>query len=189
MIKEEKGVITLEACISVVAFMVLMFLLSGFFMMFMAQNAVGHAILETSESLSLDVYALSRYGAEEGHVGSLSDYASSFIAEKLGGSTAAESPNFISNNDWFSSEDEAAVVDAVKKRFVGYLAGGDESKAEEMLSQMRVVDGLDGLDFSATKIENDELRITVKYKLRYEFTIGDLGQVDVEQTTSSKLWK
>lgn len=188
MVKEKKGAITLEACISVFAFLILMFLISGFFMMFMAQNAVAHAILEASESLSLDVYASSRYGADEGKIGSSSDYVSAYIASKLG-SSEEKSPHFVSKGEWYNGDDSAEVVEAVRKRFIGYFSGGDESKAEEMLTQMRVVDGLDGLDFSATKIENDELQITVKYKLRYEFTIGNLGKVDVEQSTSSKLWK
>lgn len=58
----EEGAITLEACVSVLVFLVLMLFLAGFFKMYMAQNATAHTLLQTSQSLSLDEYSAERIG-------------------------------------------------------------------------------------------------------------------------------
>lgn len=49
----EEGAITLEACVSVLVFLVLMLFLAGFFKMYMAQNATAHTLLpDITESVS-----------------------------------------------------------------------------------------------------------------------------------------
>lgn len=58
----EEGAITLEACVSVLVFLVLMLFLAGLFKMYMAQNATAHVLLQTSQSLSLDEYSSERIG-------------------------------------------------------------------------------------------------------------------------------
>ena len=55
---DQRGMVTLEACVSVLSFLLLMLLLSSLFVMFMAQNMTAHALLQTAESLSLDAYTI-----------------------------------------------------------------------------------------------------------------------------------
>lgn len=186
MRKDQSGVITLEACISVLMFLLLMLLLSGLFLMFMAQTVTAHAVLETAQSMSLEAYSLEKLAVDEGAAASVGEHLGSFVSSWFG--TAENSPNFVSANKWYEG-DEKEIAAAIKERFVGYIAGGNESKADKLLTMMNVVNGLDGLDFSKSYVEDDTLHIFLAYKLKYNFNMGPLKDVPVEQTASSRLWK
>ena len=58
-----------------------------------------------------------------------------------------------------------------------------------MLERLNVKDGLEGIDFSGSRVVDDILYVNVKYKLKYDFRIGSLGEIDVNQETCAKLWK
>lgn len=182
----QRGAITLEACVSVLSFLVLMLLLSSLFVMFMAQNMTAHVALQTSESLSLDAYRIERLIKKDGEMGTVGDNLGQLIAKVTGSS--ADNPSYVTDNRWYNG-DAAQIAQVVKTRFVGYLAGGDESKADEMLERLNIVDGLSGLDFSESYVINNTLYIVLKYELEYDFNIWGLGTVAVEQRTCSKLWK
>lgn len=188
MAKEsETGVITLEACISVLSFLVLMLLLSGLFIMFMAQNMTAHVVLQTSESLSIDAYAAEKIGT--GGKESVSEILVSvgdFIAGLFG--KEDNNPEFTTREKWYDGS-EKEIATTIKTRFVAYLSGGDESAADEQLERMNIVNGLDGLDFSNSYVRDNTLYIVLDYELEYDFNIWGLGKVPVKQTTCSKLWK
>lgn len=184
--KSEKGMITLEACVSVLSFLLLMLLLSGLFVMFMAQNITAHVALQTSQSLSLDVFSTERMTAEADDAPEVKDAVQSLVKGLFG--DAQDSPYFVTDDRWYEG-DETTVSAAVKQRFIGYLTAGDEAKADELLKQMNVINGLEGLDFSESHVLDDTLYIILKYKLEYDFNIWNVGDVEVVQTTCSKLWK
>ncbi|MBR2048767.1 MAG: hypothetical protein IJ960_09250 [Oscillospiraceae bacterium] len=197
----QRGMITLEACISVLTFILLMLFFSSFFVLFMVQNMTAHAILQTSQSLSLDVYRTEQLIKEDdGKVGSVSDYFTQFVTKLFG--SAEDSPYFVSDNYWHKlkepkrgeeqvvdESEKTEVADAVKLRFIGYFASGDEEEADYLLEYMNVVDGLDGLDFSESYVENDTLYIVLRYELTYDFDIWGVSNLSVEQKACSKLWK
>lgn len=183
---KQRGAITLEACISVLAFLVLALLLSSLFIMFMAQNVTAHVTLQTSESLSLDVYTIESLIKEDGKIGSVGENLGQFITKLFGSSS--DNPYFVTDSRWYNG-DATQLEQTIKTRFVGYLTGGDETEADAMLSRMNIVDGLDGLDFSESYVANDTLYIVLKYELEYDFNIWGLGTVEVEQKACSKLWK
>lgn len=184
--KDERGMITLEASVSVLTFLILMLFMSSLFVMFMAQNVTAHVALQTSESLSLDVYSIESLMKEDGKIGSVGDNLGQFITKLFGSSD--NNPYFVTNNRWYAKE-STTVPETVKKRFLGYLAGGDDVKADELLKNMNVVNGWDGLDFSESYVANDTLYIVLKYELEYDFNMFNVGTVEVEQRTCSKLWK
>lgn len=183
---KQQGAITLEACVSVLSFMVLMLLLSSLFVLFMAQNVTAHTVLQTSESLSLDVYAIESLMKEEGKIGSVGENLGQFITKLFGSSS--DNPYFVTNDRWYT-EGATQLESTIKTRFVGYLTNGDETEADEMLTRMNVVDGLDGLDFSKSYVSNDTLYIVLDYNLEYDFNIWGLGTIEVEQKACSRLWK
>lgn len=184
--RSQCGAITLEACVSVLSFLILMLLLSSLFVMFMAQNMTAHVTLQTSESLSLDAYAVERLMKEDGTIGSVGENLGQLITKLFGSSS--DNPYFVTDTRWYDGEIEQ-IEQAIKTRFIGYLAGGDEVAADEMLLRLNVVDGLSGLDFSESYVVNDTLYIVLKYNLEYDFNIWGLGTVEVEQKVCSKLWK
>lgn len=176
-----KGVITLEACICVMFFMVLMLLLAGLFTMFMAQNATSHAVLQATESLALDSLAGEKIG--DGGVESVSDIVVDILNIF---NILDEDTDFATNAEWYEEED---ISETVKSRFVAYLTGGDEEAADELLENLNVSGGLDGLDFSKSYIEDNTLYVVLEYELEYYFDIGGLSNVSVRQTACSRLWK
>lgn len=195
--KSISGMLSLEACISVMFFLILMLLLAGFFRMFMAQNVTAHAALETAESLSLDAYAAEKIG--NGGIGSVGELINSLIPYN-------SDENFSSYNDWFSEESDdpfeselskelyggkpdESVESAVKTRFIAYVSGGNADEADHFLKRLNVKDGLQGMDFSGSRVENNTLYVRIKYKLKYDFHLGDLGEIQVDQEACSRLWK
>ena len=187
MLKKDHGVITLEACVAVLSFLILMLLLSSLFVMFMAQNATAHTVLQTSESLSIDNYSAKHIGT--GGFSNASDAVVSianFIGDLFG--VPDDNPNF-TGKDKLADASEDDLPKIINKRFIGYLSDGDEKEADRLLKQMNVVNGLDGLDFTDSYVEDDTLYIVLKYELEYDFNIWNVGKVPVKQTACSKLWK
>ena len=183
---KEYGAVTLEACVSVIAFVLLMLMLSSLFVMFMAQNLTAHATLQSAQSLALEAYSINKLQKEDGKLGSLDQIFSDFVAGLFG--SPENNPGFVSE-ERLESLEEADLAQAVKKRFVGYLAGGDETEADRLLLMLNVVEGLDGLDFSKSSVQDGVLYIVLNYKLEYDFNVWNLGTIDVEQKACSKLWK
>lgn len=188
----DSGVITLEACVSVLSFLILMLFLTSLFVMFMAQNVTGHVVLQTAQSLSLDVYRTNTLIREEGKIVSLGDALTEFITTNVGSSE--DSPYFITDAYWYQNKEgddpePEIVAEVVKTRFLGYLSGGDEDEADALLKGMNVVNGLDGLDFSGCYVAGGDLYVVVKYELEYDFNLWNVKPMEVEQTACSKLWK
>lgn len=183
----QRGAITLEACVSVLTFVILLLFLSSLFVMFMAQNVTSHAVLQTSQSLSLDAHIIeSLIKKDDGKIGTVSDHVSDYVAKLFGSSE--NNPYYVSDTYWYNGGSEQ-IEPAVRTRFIGYLAGGDEEKADELLTNLNVVEGLDGLDFSQSYVEDDVLYIVLKYELQYDFNLWGIGNVAVEQHASARLWK
>lgn len=180
--KREKGAITLEACVSVFMFLILMLLLAGLFKLFIAQNVTAHVLLQTSQSLSLDAYMSEELGTED--IGSVGDFI-----KKLFVGVSGTDHNFVAYEKCYDEDSGQVHADEIKKRFVGYLTGGDESAADDFLKDMKVADGLSGLDFSKSYVENNTLHLVLQYELEYDANIWEMDNVEVQQTTCSKLWK
>ena len=180
----ERGALTLEALVSLLIFMFLMLFMFGLFFMSMAQGATAHAVLQSSHSLSVDVFAVEKLSGK-----TWTDGISALLgtlAATLSGSSA-KNPNYVTDTKWY----EGAKVDEniIKLRFIGYLTGGNKDAADFFLKMVRVVNGLDGLDFSESKIVNGDLYITLNYKVEFVFRIPGAMTLDVSQTAVSRLWK
>ena len=184
---KKSGVITLEACVSVLAFLILMLMLSSLFIMFMAQNATAHVTLQTAQSLSIDAYAIENNSLEADEATSLEHEFGQLINRIMG--KPEKNTNFTSVEKWFGSEDSSIIAATVKERFVGYLASGDEHEADRILKRLRVIGGLDGMDFSESYINDDTLYVVVKYKLVYDFKFLSDREFPVKQTACAKLWQ
>jgi len=177
--------VTLEACVALLIFMTIMIFLLGLFQMSMAQGATAHAVMQASSSLSIDAYA-----TEKLYKATWTDGLGSLIGKgivKWGFGSAGENPYFLTEEKWYGGAKPSP--DVLKMRFVGYLTGGDEAEAETFLKSVRVVDGLEGLDFSGSEVINGDLYYTLKYKLQFAFSVGDIGTINDKQTAVSRLWK
>jgi len=178
----KRGIVSLEACIFLTIFIFIVLLLTGFFQMFMAQNITAHVLLQTSNSLALDSYATSQL-KEPGGLGEL---ISGFLVRFYG--NEQQKPTFVTDEAWYKGKGDRGFDSIIRTRFIGYLADGDDTEAHKYLNAVRVVGGLNGLDFSESKIENGNLYVTLKYDLEFAFRIGSLTVANVRQTAASRMW-
>lgn len=185
-IRSESGNVTLEACISLLTFLILMLFLSSLFILFMAQNMTAHAILQTAQSLALDSYTIDALSLGDGKSEDLGELLATGVSRIYGSSDS--NPYFVTDNLWYNG-DSAAVSAEVRERFVGYLSGGDETKADDLLRSMNVVNGLAGLDFSQSAVSDGMLTAVVTYELEYDFDIWGVDNIAVEQKSCAQLWK
>lgn len=189
-IKNEKGLLSLEACIAVTIFIFLMLFLYSFFVVFEVRNEMGHVTLATANSMSLDAYENDTLGE--------SDTIGQIFYNVYGQATNSQN-DFTDFRKWY---DDSIVTDengnvtlsaefagVVKARFIAYLTSGDADKAEEILKRYHVVNGVDGLDFSGSHISDGKLYLSVKYEIEYEFNVFNLGSNKFEHKACSKLWK
>ena len=184
----EKGLLSLEACIAVTIFIFLMLFLYSFFVVFEARNRVAHAVLATANSMALDAYENETLGAS----GTISQ-----ILFSVYGQSADEVNGFTSYRAWYNNatfqDDSGQTVlseefsEVIKERFLAYLAG-DANSAAEVLELCHIKDGADGLDFSGSHVSDDNLYLSVKYQIEYEFQVFGLGALEMEQQACSRIW-
>lgn len=174
----ERGLLSLEACIAVTIFMFLMLFMYSFFVVFEARNAIGHSVLATANSLSLDAYGNSKYGDAD---------TVAKIFYSIYGTSGVNDSGFVDTQKWYDSG-ASGLEGAIQTRFLAYLGGGDKQRANELLERYHIQNGAEGLDFSGSKVEGGRLYLSVKYTIEYEFQVFNLDVLKMEQKACSKLW-
>ena len=167
--KASNGSITLEASIMVPMFIMLMLLVNGLFIMFMGQQIMTNALVQSAKSLSYDPYSTQRVG----------DGASSSLMEVFTDIFSAFGTGHTSTSPWFEDSDDVAAE--AKNRFVAYLRAND-ADAKNLLNQIGVENGIYGLDFSESTVEDGILTVCLKY--RQEFIFNTFGVASFERKTS-----
>lgn len=197
--RNTEGSITLEACISLILFVFLILLLYSFFIVFQAESKIADCLIRCGESLSLDVYASEKLTTDWKETSSVSDFFT-YIALQA----TEESTMFYSDTSWYKGEKDeigndtatsSEMEEVLEERFIAYLVGDGEnakSRADDLLTNLRVVDGLEGIDFSESYVDSEgDLYIVVQYKLDYIFDFPGFGfePIDMKQTSVSRLWQ
>ena len=184
--ERQEGAILLEASIAIITFLMFVLMLYGILVLFLAQNLVGHALIESTQSLAMDTYATNKLTRSPG----TGDVARK-ILEAVTDIAPEKDSYFSSRERWFDRKRGATAEEwqtAARERFIGYFAGGDEKKADEMLRVLRVKDGLAGLDFSESNIVGSDVYIRVSYEIEYFFNPGGLGEIPTSQQACSRMW-
>lgn len=184
--KNESGVVSLEACIVVPMFVLLLLFFYGFIILTTGEQIVNHSLIQCAESLSLDPFATDKFNLDE------IDNGGKLVQALYAGQLKKKNQNFASTSKWYSGNKDL-LCDTVKKRFIGFTAGSEDQAAAEMyadslLREVGVKDGLKGINFTTTKIDNGTLTITVKYKQEFIFNFQGLAAIDREKSVSVKLW-
>ena len=184
----ERGSITLETGIVLPIFILIFLFIYGLFSVFSAQNAITHALLQTAKSMSLDPYSSERIDPEK-------DWEKNFYYKLSGKKGCWVNFNGDGGRQWFvgtpldwSGTDYGEVENVCRERFVNFFANGYTDTAEQTLKAMRVVGGLNGIDFEVA-IDGDDMTLTATYKLKYWFDRYGMGQIPMEQTVKTRLWR
>lgn len=172
------GLLSLEASIALTTFILLMLLMSSLFVVYETRNEMAHVLLTTADSLALDAFANEMP----------KDDTVQAILYDLYGSKTESSGTFTNHTKWYD-DGQSALQQAIKERFIAYVAGGDSNEADRILKSLNIADGIEGLDFSASKVEKGMLFLEVRYKLEYEFQVFELDGFTMRQSCCSKLWK
>jgi hypothetical protein len=173
LFKNENGVVTMEACIVVPAFVLLMLLMNGLFLMFMGQQIIAHAAVQSTKSLALDPYAIQRVEGNE------QDQLADLFVDLF----SVTSKNHTSTSKWY----EGDVADEVEDRFMAYLAGS--GKVDALLELVGVENGRNGLDFSGSTVEDGVLTVKIAYTQNFVYAASDLTSIDREITLKVKLFQ
>ena len=192
------GTLSLEACVSVTLFVLFVLFLSSFLWFFMAQTSITHTLVAASQSLSLDEYYNDIVGAKfepDSESFESEMQVSNLLMNLFGKIVKSGNANYSLQNKWYESDlggntSNEAMQDAIRRRFIAYLTTKGEEDADRYLRSLRVDQGLDGIDFSDSYIQDGNLYIIAKYKLNYLIELKGVSKaIDVEQSVCAKLWK
>ncbi|MGN0316844.1 MAG: hypothetical protein ACI4E1_02800 [Lachnospira sp.] len=196
MSRNNSGSITLEACIVLTLFIFFVLTLYSFFMVFEIQGKISTTLLQCSQSLSLDSFNIDKTYVDFDEDEELDAFP--YLVDKLGmQKSIINEKNVTRNNQWYkepsSASENSELQRVIKDRFIAYLtAEGTDSAAKDLLEQFRIEDGISGLDFSESKIDdNNNLVIKVKYRVNYVFDCPTIGLEPLQfgQSTTSHLWR
>ena len=188
--RDKEGSIALEACVVVPLFLFFVLTMYGLITVFMAQSIIGHALLQSTQSLALDAYATDQLTTAKGEVSTWGDIRNVMMA-LLG--EWPDDPAFSSSDRWYDRASGATQedwVEAAKTRFLGYLSGdgGDTGKGDAILKALRVKDGAAGLDFSQSDLRGSDLSIRVSYQIEFFFNPFDLAAFSTTQQATARMW-
>lgn len=185
---QQQGSLTLEAALVLPIFLFIILFVFSFFGIVSAHNEISHALIQSSSSLSMDPYLFEQAAlageSTTSFWGGMGDMFSDI--KRLD-----NDPYFMAHTDWYTPVTETTTpssVSTIKRRFIGYLAGGNELKADKKLTDLRVKDGLKGVQFTA-EVVGDDLKITIEYSLRMLFDFGQDLVMPVKQSVTVRLWK
>lgn len=186
-LRRQEGYITLEACITLVLFMFLMFFLIGLMTVFMGRATITHTLLQTAQSLSMDQYETEKLGANSAGVESSIGAYIKEIIRQFGGE-GEESQYFTDKSQWYIGA-SGSMKSTAKNRFIGYLSNGNKERADKILKIFNVISSIEGIDFSKSKVQNGDLYLTVNYRLEYSFNAFSLNSIPMEQTVRVRMLK
>ena len=161
-VKSSEGSITLEACIVVPIFIMVMLVVNGVSVMFMGQQIMSHTLLQSTKSLALDPYSSQRVAAD----------AEDDLADMFVDIFSIGHGDYISTEKWYEDHPDN-IEDLVGERFTAYLRAS-HSDADNLLERVGIEGGIAGLDFSESKFESGILTVRVTYTQNYLFNAGGL---------------
>lgn len=197
--ENEKGVISLEACICVPIFLFLLMFIYGLMISFTGEQIIKHTLIQSGESLSLDSYATDKFGG----LGSFDDIFSAdgdpnikeiilALYNEISQGTNEKYKYYSSSKKWYSDDKDALLTETVKNRFMAYLSGSSdnvEQKADEILKEIGVVNGINGIDFTESDVDdNGTLTLVLSYKQEFVFNFGGLAAFDRKLTMAIDMW-
>ena len=177
----EKGILTVEATITICAFMMFMMFMLNFGQLYRVQNYVAHRTLDAGRMLSFCSYDYEN-STESSNIMS---FLTSILTMSLG-----------TDNLYKTGYIEDAVRSAIKAEtnLNASLSGEGasislfNSTVDEQLRAMGVQNGLGGLEIEASEIDGD-IDIKVTYKVELIFKFFGISEATMHQHVRCALWK
>ena len=176
-----RGSVTLETAIVLPIFFFMFMAVIGIFRVVVAQNQMTHVLVQSTKSMALDSYLADSIKVSE--MGNYKDLLSLVLS--IDNNDNGKNGYFVSDEQWYTGGSADAIA---KKRFIGYLTGGDTDKAQEKLKSLGIVDGMEGVKFK-TEVDGENFQVTISYEIQYWFDMFEMGKIPMEQTMYCRLWK
>lgn len=171
MRKKEQGVLTVEATIVLMVFVMFVLFLYNFAGVYRAQNLVSHAAIESADAVALESYL--REVAFESDPQEVV-----YLASKLGGSSTLDAGAL-------ESLRTADLPKLAKEKFVAAIAK-NESEADTKLKKLGIKDGLSGISFSRchADLDGDNVVVFVECTMALQFPV--FGEREIRVTKAAK---
>lgn len=206
----ESGMMAIEAGIGMLLFMIMMLTLYTIIPMFMAQSMIGHALQESCQSIAIETYGTSILNDGKASFADLSQGLVQLFCDNKSAKQVSVYDNepdrsYKDDSRWFDPNgalvvDDAVVIEIARDRFATYFAGGTEA-ADEMLRNLGIAEGLDGIDFTGTCLTGSDLTICISYDISLLIrpesnriggsvkTVTDqFGIFSTKQSVCSRIW-
>lgn len=180
-----RGSLLIETSIVLPFFILVTVFVYGIFNITNAQNQISHALIQTTESLSMDkylndkVHSLTGISESESLWSGLDDAILEIVR-------SGNDPYYSSKVEWYNAPDTTG-KETARKRLIGYLCQGDEEAADARLKALGVVDGLDGVAVTVT-VESTDVTVTLHYTLQFWVDFWGVGKIPMEQSVTSRFW-
>ena len=173
MLKKEQGVLTVEATIVSMIFVMFVLFLYNFAGVYRAQSLVSHATIEAADAVALESYL--REVAFESDPQEVV-----YLASKLGGSGTLDA-------DSLESLRTADLPRIARDKFVAAIAK-NETEADKKLKQLGVKDGLAGIDFSKchADLDGDNIVVFLDYTIEFQFPVFGAREIRVTKAAKAK---
>lgn len=171
--KKNKGALTIEASVVLTLFTFFVLFFLGFGRVYRAQSTVSHATLQAADAISTESFLRENLSADDAA-------KALFVAQHMqGGATV--------NANLFKSLREISIPNLAKEKFTAAVADSSAS-ANDVLTGLGVKDGLDGVDFSLSRINSatDEVILKATYTVKLQFPFFGINEFEMSKSAKVK---
>lgn len=206
--RSERGVVLIEAALSLMIFMFAMLTIFSMFHISLAQARIGAALNATAKEISQYsyIYDLTGINAKQSELAAKGGAAQSVLSDNLSEvkglfgafeGVAGVFTNMGGNGESFLAYTLNQGIDAAKGIACGELARGLMRKQfgsdpDGYLKGLGVEDGIKGLSFMKTRLFTDGEGDDIFLNVRYQITVIKLLDIDIkfniEQCAQTKAW-
>lgn len=173
--REERGILTIEATVSMTAFIFFLLFFMNFGKVYLAQNIIAYGTYETVKAISLDHYVARAEGSTQ--VGELV----SSIQELVAGITDLD------NGEIFLLQ--GGSIDAlVRQDFIRAIAAEGDADADSALKAVGIENGVSGIRFEC-KYTEDSISVDAECKVKLIFPFLGVDSVEIKHHAGSRLWE
>ncbi len=181
-IKRSEGIMTIEASISFTIFLLLIVFILCFGKLYIAQNMVNHAVLQTARNLSIQtVYDKTAPDSEiqvvTDGLTQFYEYMKLFFGQ--GQLPSREQVNEISHKGDLGD---------IKQEFKYVLTSNNTMDGESYIKWAGIEHGISDIEFNGSKI-GDDIFIKAKYKVRFNFPFIGKQYLYMNQEAKVKCFK
>ncbi len=173
MRKKEQGVLTVEATIVLMVFVMFVLFLYNFAGVYRAQSTVSHAAIESADAVALESHL--REVAFESDPQQVI-----YLASKLGASSTLDASAL-------ESLRTADLPKLAREKFIAAIAK-NEAEADRKLKQLGIKDGISGISFSQchADLDGDNIIVFVEYTVEFQFPVFGAREIHVTKAAKAK---